>query len=116
MPRRKGSKRVKKTPTRPVWAKNIPAAQLAAYRRQYEMSGAGQSGGSFWGWLKKAHDWAKRNRVVSTVGRAASEVFPDQDWIREASEFAYNRGYGARQAGGAMIVPTGNKPSVLRFR
>jgi len=114
MPRRKGSKRVKKTPTRPVWAKTIPAAQLAAYRRQYEMSGAGQSGGSFWSWLKKAHDWVKDHRILSTTGRLAQEVFPQHDWIRQATDFAQNRGYG--QAGGAIVGSTVNARRVLRTR
>lgn len=115
MPRRKSKGVRKSSSTRPAWAKSIPAATLAAYRRQYQMSGAGQSGGSFWDWLKRAHDWVKQRRVISNTGHALANVFPEHDWIPDLANFAHAYGYG-RQSGGAVVGTTVNHKRVLRTR
>jgi hypothetical protein len=60
--------------------------------------GMGRRGGSFVGFLKKAHSWIKKNKVLSTLGRAyGSTGLPFAQQIGKAGGIAGTLGYGRRR-------------------
>jgi hypothetical protein len=58
-----------------------------------------QRGGAWyddaWSWLKKAHNWVKSNKIVSTVGKPLAAAFaPEALPLVNAAQMA---GYGRRR-------------------
>ena len=76
----------------------MPTHKKMGHRRK--MRGRG-----FWDWVKKAHNWIKDKKIISTLARAVGAAgVPYASQIGNvASSLGYGRGrsgYGLRLAGG----------------